>query len=233
MATKGVFITGSGTAVGKTYVSALLLKGFSELGHKTTYMKPVETGCEDAPLSDKTPVGVDTLYALKFASCKTDFNLHSPYRFSPACSPHLAARIDGSEIKVENIVLTYGNLNKNTAANIVLVEGAGGLLVPVNDKEYITDVIKALGIPVILVVTPGLGTLNHTFLSLRVLEQYKIPVAGIVINNAQNIKRNFIYEDNVNTIRLRTSPIPCLNTDYNAQADNKLTEFCDEVIARL
>jgi dethiobiotin synthetase len=231
MTTKGFFITGSGTGVGKTYVSAMLLKGFSELGRKATYMKPVETGCEDVP-PDKTLIGVDTLYALQFASCKADMSLHSPYRFSPACSPHLAARMDGGEIRVGNIVLKYGDLNKKVSADVILVEGAGGVLVPVNDEEYIADMIKALGIPAILVATPGLGTLNHTFLSLRALEQYGVPVAGIVINNAQNIERNFIYEDNVNTIRRRTSPIPCLDADYNAQVNNQLTEFCNEIISR-
>jgi len=210
---KGIFITGSGTGVGKTFVSALMLREFSARGFKTTYMKPVETGCDafDVGMS----AGSDTLYALGFASHVADIDLHSPYRFAPACSPHLAARENHQEIEIDNIVAAYNSLINDTSADIILVEGAGGVLVPVNDKAYMVDVMKSLGIPALLVVNPGLGTLNHTFLSLRVLEQYGIPVIGIVISNAQNIKRDFIYEDNVKTIRKHVAPIPCLDLNYN------------------
>jgi len=240
MTTKNVFITGSGTGVGKTFISKLLLKNYSDLGCRVTYMKPVETGCEESP-DGEILMGPDTASALKLASCQADdINLHSPYRFAPACSPHLAAKNSHREISIDHIVLTYENLIKTTSADITIVEGAGGLLVPINDRnQYIADVIKALAIPAILVVTPQLGTLNHTFMSLRMLEQYGIPAAGIIINNAGNVQRDFIYEDNVETIRRYAGAIPCLDIDYNdtlseLSPSNKqlLTEMFNETALR-
>jgi dethiobiotin synthase len=247
---KGFFITGSGTYVGKTHVSKLLLTGFSKLGYGVTYMKPVETGCNETLTSAanntgwETSTGTDTAAALRFASRRAaDLNLHSPYRFIPACSPHLAARGSDNKISVARIVSVYEDLKKCTTADITIVEGAGGLLVPINDDgQYVADVIKALSIPAILVVMPGLGTLNHTFMSLHTLERYGIPVAGVVVNNPQNIGRDFIYEDNVNMIRRHVAPLRCLDVNYTADlnadlgvsdkdnggtpGESPLTEFC-------
>ena len=237
---KSIFVTGSGTGVGKTRVSRMLVKEYSELGYRVTYMKPVETGCENSA-NGEAPVGADTLSVLEFASCRADdLSLHSPYRFVPACSPHLAARLSNCEVSIDHIAATYENLKKATAADIIIVEGAGGLLVPLNDKnQYVGDMIKALGIPAMLVVTPGLGTLNQTFMSLRMLKLYKIPVAGVIINNAQNVERDYIYEDNVATISRHVDPVPCLDIDYcevpegNPVSNEPLfSEFYDEVVSR-
>ncbi|MDR3012215.1 MAG: dethiobiotin synthase [Chitinispirillales bacterium] len=229
--TKGFFIAGSGTGVGKTYVATTLLSGCAELQRSATYMKPIETGCERA--EDGTMLtGSDTLDALSFVCSKhkTDIDLHSPYRFHPACSPHLAARMDGSEICIKKIVSVYEKLKKATSTEAIFVEGAGGILVPIGDRKYVADLMKALEIPAILVVDAGLGTLNHTFMSLRILEHYDIPLAGVVINNAQNAKRDFIYEDNVKTIREHISPSPILDIDCDEMSNEPLKEFCNEIL---
>jgi dethiobiotin synthetase len=229
---KGIFVTGSGTGIGKTYVSVLLLKGFSALGLVTTYMKPVETGCGEPPAGGGMPDGPDTLYALGFASYKTGIDLHSPYRFPPACSPHLAAREAGCEISVDKIVSTYENLVKNSAADIIVVEGAGGVLAPIDDNDkYMADVMKALSIPAVLVSEPDLGTLNHTFLSMKELVRQEIPTVGVVINNVHSIGRGFVYEDNVRMIRKHAGPIPCVDVDYGE--DIEITEFCREIISSI
>ena len=226
--TKGIFITGSGTGAGKTFISALLLRGFAKLGRRATYMKPVETGCQLSP-DKKTLVGSDALYALKFTNHKTEPALHSPFCFEPACSPHLAARLCGRDINICDITAAYNTLYSKTQTEIMIVEGAGGLFVPINNKEYMIDVIKALNIPAVLVTTPELGTLNHTFLSLNALRQYGISIAGVVVNNSQNIERGFIYEDNIKTICKHIAPVPCLDVDYNGVSDETLMEFCNEI----
>ncbi|MDR0306161.1 MAG: dethiobiotin synthase [Chitinispirillales bacterium] len=226
--TKGIFIAGSGTGVGKTFTSALLLEGFSKLGRSATYMKPVETGCNYSA-DGKTLLGYDTLYALKFTSYKTETALHSPFCFEPACSPHLAARLSGCDIKICDIIAAYKTLNDKTQTDITIVEGAGGVLVPINGKEFMIDIIKTLKIPVVLVTDPGLGTLNHTFLSLNILKQYGIPVAGVVINNSRNVKRDFIYEDNINLIRRHAVSAICVDIDYNGICNGRLMEFCNEI----
>ncbi|MDR2729023.1 MAG: dethiobiotin synthase [Chitinispirillales bacterium] len=224
----GIFITGSGTGVGKTYISKLLLYGFSKLGRRATYMKPVETGCQLSP-NEKTLVGSDTLSVLELTNHKTEITLHSPFRYEPACSPHLAARLCGRDINICDITAAYGTLCGKTQADIIIVEGAGGLLVPINNKEYMIDVIRAFNIPAVLVTTPELGTLNHTFLSLNALKQYGISIAGVVVNNSQNIERGFIYEDNIETICKHIAPVPCLDVDYNGVSDETLMEFCNEI----
>ena len=222
--TTGIFITGSGTGVGKTHVSKLLMAGFSKLRRSVSYMKPVETGCQLSP-DKKTLTGQDTLSALELTNHKVEVNLHSPYRYEPACSPHLAAQLSGQEINIDVITAAYNELCDKTQTDIMIVEGAGGLLVPINSKEYIVDVIKALNIPAVLVTTPGLGTLNHTFMSLNILKQYDISVIGVVINNAQNTERDFIYEDNVKRIREHVAPLNCLDVDYGSISDEMLMEF--------
>jgi dethiobiotin synthase len=236
---KGVFVTGSGTGVGKTYVSALLMREFSKEGRGVTYMKPIETGCKRSE-DGAALVNSDTVYALSFASRKTAMSLHAPYRFASPCSPHLAARESECAIRIEEIASAYENLNKNTSADITLVEGAGGALVPISEREYVVDIMRALKTPAILVVDPGLGTLNYTFLSLHALEHYGVPVVGIVVNNPRNIGRDFVYEDNVMTIRRYIHPLPCLDLGYDdtdaggAAADNEqLTGFCNEIISRI
>lgn len=221
--TKGFFITGSGTGVGKTFVSALLLRAFAKLGYGATYMKPVETGCKQVSSSNDVAIGDDTALALKFATCKTDEYLHSPYRFVPACSPHLAARLAGHEIEINKIVNAYNDLTKNTNADIALVEGAGGVYVPINETEFMTDMIRALDLPVILVTTPNLGTLNHTFLSMTALENAGIKIAGVIINNVNNISRDFIYDDNVAMI---SKKVLCCDVGFNADVDESLVGFC-------
>ncbi|MCL2182807.1 MAG: dethiobiotin synthase [Chitinispirillia bacterium] len=229
----GIFVTGSGTGVGKTHVCKLLLNGFAKQCGRATYMKPVETGCDEFA-DGSLFIGADTRSVLGFTLCKADdLTLHAPYRFAPSCSPHLAAERGRREISIGHIVATYEKLSSATSADIILVEGAGGVLVPINGREYMADVIKALGIPAILVTTPALGTLNHTFLSLRVLEQYGIPVAGIIINNAGNISRNFIYEDNIKTIRRYAGSVPCQEIDYNDMISGTLLmELYDEIAVR-
>jgi len=236
---KGFFITGSGTDVGKTHVSALLLRQFLHLGYKTTYMKPVETGCAH-PSGEETLIGSDLFRILAITEYKTGVSLHSQYRFGPSCSPHLAARLANREIDISHIVSSYDKLIQKTSADIVIVEGAGGALAPISGRHSMADLMKALKIPAVVVTAPGLGTLNHTFLTLRVLEYCGIPLAGVVINNAGNIERDYVYEDNVETIGRHISPAPCLDADfsdaltsnYNLSNNERITEFCNDVISR-
>ncbi|MCL2218492.1 MAG: dethiobiotin synthase [Chitinispirillia bacterium] len=237
---KSVFVAGTGTDIGKTYASKMLLKNYAELGHCVTYMKPVETGCAQSA-DGEVLAGADTQSILELAVCKTvDLSLHSPFRFAPACSPHLAMEMSGRQIDMGEIVSAYEKLNEATSADITIVEGVGGILTPLNKKGmYVADIIKALAIPAMLVVAPTLGTLNLTFMSLHIFKHYNIPVAGIIINNAYNMERDFIYEDNIKTIRNHIDPVPCLDINYNdmskehLSSDTRLlTGLFDEIATR-
>ena len=102
-----------------------------------------------------------------------------PYRFAPACSPHLAARLARTDIRLVRLHANFRRLGHRHTC--VLVEGAGGVLAPIGGRRTMRDVMAALGLPVVLVVRPGLGTINHTLLSLAALRGAKLRVAGVVL----------------------------------------------------
>lgn len=158
---KNIFITGTDTGVGKTIVSSVLLAG---LGY--TYWKPVQSG---------SLATTDTDIVKNLTGLPDERFLAEGYRLHTPASPHVSAAQDGLEIDMANlrIPICTGNL---------LVEGAGGLLVPLNAKFLMIDLIKMLGMPVLLVARSGLGTINHTLLSLEALRDRGIDVFGVVVN---------------------------------------------------
>ncbi|WP_316826909.1 dethiobiotin synthase [Pedobacter miscanthi] len=159
------FITGIGTGIGKTLVSAILTEKL-----KADYWKPIQSG--DLDTSDSI-----TINSLK-SNEKTIIHPES-YRLTNPLSPHLSARIDGIEIDLDKI-------NTPITDNNLIIEGAGGLMVPLNENELIIDLIKKLAAEVILVSQNYLGSINHTLLSLNLLKQYEIPVKGIIFNGDEN-----------------------------------------------
>ncbi|MGL5784492.1 MAG: dethiobiotin synthase [Alphaproteobacteria bacterium] len=159
----GLFITGTGTDVGKTVVSAWIC-----LHTQAGYWKPIQTG---------TSQGTDTdfLRKLGVAPCYPE-----RYAFKEALSPHTAARREGVRIELEEIIpLPFSETT-------VIVEGAGGVLVPLNEDVLMIDLIQRLGMPVLIVAHAGLGTLNHTLLTLESLQKRDIPIKGIVLNGPSN-----------------------------------------------
>lgn len=159
MNNRGYFVTGIGTGVGKTIVSAVLCKALG-----ADYFKPLQCGDLDAPEAEKISRLVPGTYIHP-----TIYALREPV------SPHRAARMEGAEICLDTIQLPQSD-------RIVIVEGAGGLLVPLNDTETIADLAQKLNLPLVLVVNHYLGSLNHTLLSLHYIRSRKLPFAGIVFN---------------------------------------------------
>lgn len=161
------FITGIGTGIGKTLVSAILTEKL-----KADYWKPIQSG--DLDISDSITVGN------LIGNTQTVIHPES-YRLTKPLSPHLSASLDGVEIDLAkiNIPLTDNNL---------IIEGAGGLMVPLNENELIVDLIKKLEVEVILVSQNYLGSINHTLLSVNLLKQYQIPIKGIIFNGDENME---------------------------------------------
>jgi dethiobiotin synthetase len=186
----GFFITGTDTDIGKTALSALLLAQLRKDGVNAAPMKPAQTGCE----GDGVP---DLDYSLSMAQMtvpQDHYNLMSPSRFEPACSPHLAAEQAGTEIEPQTLINAAHELAETYER--VIVEGAGGILVPINRKVMMLDLMKALNLPVILAARPGLGTINHTLLSLQALRFAGLSVAGVVFVASTPQPAGFIEEDN-------------------------------------
>jgi dethiobiotin synthetase len=232
-AARGFFITGTGTDVGKTFVSRILVQTFSKRMN-VSYMKPVQTGCLRLKRREQL-VAPDFEYVKKHTDLVTgDQDLHVPYRFALACSPHLAARMAHEKISLKKIKDGLSGIMGLFGASpgCVLVEGAGGVLVPLNESESMVHLIALLDLPVILVTTSGLGTLNHTFLSICALQSCGARIAGVVMNSPQKIPEDFIYKDNRETIRSFVRPVPFLEIKYNAQTSPRTLEFCNELAKR-
>lgn len=174
---RGFFVTGTDTGIGKTRVSAGLLKALSQAGHKTVGMKPVASG------ADMTPDGLrndDALELQKAASLKRDYALVNPYCFAPAIAPHIAALDAQVEISLDAIRSAHAELCQG--ADAVVVEGVGGWQVPLSASLEVPDLAREFGLPVVLVVGLRLGCLNHAQLTARAIRADGLELAGWVAN---------------------------------------------------
>lgn len=169
---KNYFITGIGTNIGKTIVSAILTEAL-----EADYWKPIQAG--DLDNSDSLKV--------KNLITNTKTKIHSEcYRLNHAMSPHAAAKLD-------NIIIDFDKIMVPKTTNNLIIEGAGGLMVPLNEKELVIDLIKKLDIEVVLVSQNYLGSINHTLLSLESLKVRNLKVKGIIFNRKQNLEtENYI-----------------------------------------
>lgn len=217
------FISGTSTGIGKTYVSSLLVKAFVFSG-LVSYMKPVQTGCShpDAPDTDLSFVKTHT--SPVFPGTASD---HTPYCLETPCSPHLAASLSGIAIDTSVITRSYHKILSHV--NTLIVEGAGGLLVPLSETVSTLDLIKLMSIPVILVTTPNLGTLNHTFLSVNQLRIAGVTLAGVIMNNPDNKPLDFMYRDNACMIRRYIDPVPFIELSFGADNNEQLEAFCKRI----
>jgi len=205
--TTGLFVTGTDTDVGKTVVAAALTAVLRARNVDAVPMKPVQTGCRRA---GRRLVAPDLEFCLAVCGLRAtvaEKERMAPYRFAPACSPHLAARRAGRRIGFARVRKRYGELAADHA--FVVVEGAGGVMVPVAGKRLMTDMMHTLGVPVVLVARSGLGTINHTLLSVEALRRSGLDVLGIVFNDVPARGPAHIARDNKRTIA-RLSGLPVL-----------------------
>lgn len=161
------FITGTDTAVGKTTVSSLLCAALDAI-----YWKPIQTGTRE---------GTDRATVMCLANLPGSRTLPETYRFSPPVSPHLAAQRARVRIELRKIRLPQVAPHEN-----LIVEGAGGALVPINSTELMTDLMSHLGLPVLLVARTTLGTINHTLLSIAALRAAHLDVRGVILSGKPN-----------------------------------------------
>lgn len=173
----GIFITGTDTSVGKTAVAAGLAGALKKRGYSVGVMKPVQSGAAER---NGKLYSQDAEF-LMAAVDKVDVDLVCPVLLREALAPCVAAQIEGKDIDLSLIKDAYTELERQH--DIVIVEGAGGIAVPLRDKFLISDLITYLGIPAIIVARAGLGTINHTFLTIEHAQSSGIPVIGVVLNN--------------------------------------------------
>ncbi|MBT3362771.1 MAG: dethiobiotin synthase [Chloroflexi bacterium] len=196
----GLFITGTDTDAGKTVVAAGILKLLREKGVDAVPVKPIQTG--GIPSSDGL-LASDLEFSLATAGInpnQDEKKLMAPYVYNPACSPHLAGRLAQAYPELSKINDCIQKLLQDHQA--VVVEGAGGIMVPLNETKTMLDLMKTLEYPVVLVSRLGLGTINHTLLSVQALQNAGLNLIGVVFCRTQASQpgNEFIEEDNPKTI---------------------------------
>lgn len=174
-----VFITGTDTGVGKTHVAASLIQQYNNEGYQTFGIKPIASGC--SLNAEGQLVNDDALILQKMASIKRPYNIVNPLAFKEPIAPHLAANIAGVQLSVSSVVEAISQ-SIQSDADVNIIEGVGGWSVPLNDYELVSEVVKALEIPTILVVGIKLGCLNHAILTAKSIEKMGVPFVGWIAN---------------------------------------------------
>ncbi|TBW56846.1 dethiobiotin synthase [Marinobacter halodurans] len=178
MAKRTFFVTGTDTGVGKTLVSAVLLRAAAQAGLRTVAIKPVASGCEE------TPEGLRNEDALALQAAMTEalpYDQVNPVALAPAIAPHIAAVQAGRQLTAQRLAGLCRGMQMRPA-DLMLVEGAGGWRVPLNDRETYSRVAQELNSPVIMVVPLQLGCINHALLTAEAIRADGLPLAGWVAN---------------------------------------------------
>lgn len=194
-AKSGYFVTGTDTGVGKTTVSCALLHGFARQGNTVVGMKPVAAGRENG-------VWQDVVHLQQASNMIAPPSLVNPYALTAPIAPHIAAAQEGIRIELAVIRQAFDALQAQ--AEIVIVEGVGGFLVPLNDAQDTGDLAKLLGLPVILVVGMRLGCLNHALLSAHAIQAKGLTLAGWVANQLD--QNTPCLAENIDALHTR---LPC------------------------
>lgn len=188
--TKGIFITGTGTDVGKTVVSAGIVYALKSKGFNVVYFKGALSGAIE---KDGELIPGDTCFVKEFADLKEELNNMTPYIYKTPVSPHLAGRIEGNPIKREVVLKAFNKLRSRY--EYIVAEGAGGLIVPLNYQNYyVYNMIKDLNMSAIIVADSGLGTIHNTTATVMCARDLGIEVSGIIMNNFD--ENNICHKDN-------------------------------------
>jgi dethiobiotin synthetase len=199
MSARGVFVTGTDTGVGKTRVAVALIHGLRAQGLRVAAMKPVAAGCAPGELNE------DVVALMQAANVSADARDVNPYAFAQPVAPHIAAQQAGVRIELAVIETAYSRLA--AAADVVVVEGAGGWRVPLNQHEDMADLAQQLGLLVVLVVGLRLGCINHALLTAESIINRRMPWGGWVGNRIDPV----MAQQDANLITLRAClPEPCL-----------------------
>ncbi len=197
---KKIFITGTDTEVGKTYISCQLLKYFNNKNLSTVALKPIASGC------DETLKNQDAVLLSQEASVKLEYAKINPFIFKEPIAPHIAAANEGKSLTVASVMKAIQE-PLQSKADICIIEGAGGWYVPLNSKETYSDVVKTAELNVILVVGMKLGCINHALLSVKAILNDKVKLLGWIANCVDPKMQQL--DENIATLRTML-PVPCL-----------------------
>jgi dethiobiotin synthetase len=201
---KGFFVTGTDTGVGKTIITAALIKVISRLGFTTGGMKPIESGCLQ---QGDVLVPSDGMFIKTAAHMEENIRHITPCCFRSPLAPLPASEIEGITVDFEKINKAFAEISGKY--DVVIVEGIGGLLVPITRKYSVIDMAKDFNLPLIVVSRPSLGTINHTMLTVNYAIKEGLRVAGIIINYSQPPENTLAETTNPEIIK-QISPVPVI-----------------------
>ncbi len=203
---RGFFITGTDTGVGKTVVAAGLAALFRKNGLNVGVMKPIQTGCLSR---GGERIAVDARFLLQAAGADDPMDQVCPYRLKIPAAPLVAAEQEGATIDLDRIEDAYRRLSSRH--RVMVVEGIGGLLTPITPTATVMDLARRLTLPLIIVAHTRLGTLNHTLLTVRCAQQSGATVMGIIFNHPGGASRSLAEKTNPEVFS-RLCPVPVLGT---------------------
>lgn len=204
--TKGIFITGTDTDVGKTVITAGIMHLLRTQGCNATYFKAALSG---AVLENGKTLPGDTRFVCEFSRLNEEYEKLTPYVYKTSVSPHLASKIENNPIDIDVVKEKFNQLKEKY--EYIVAEGSGGVVCPLicdeNNTYLLYELIKELGMSVIIVSRSALGTINHTVLTVEFLEKLGMDVKGIIINGFE--ENNICHKDNVDMIK-RLTKVPII-----------------------
>jgi dethiobiotin synthetase len=208
-----IFVTGTDTEVGKTRISVGLIALLQQRGLQVAGMKPIASGCEWVERQWKNE---DALAMIEQSALSLPYSLVNPYAFEPAIAPHIAADKAGVDICLNTIKQRYQQIDQQ--ADAIVVEGAGGWLVPINEQNTMADLAHKLNLPVVLVVAIKLGCINHALLTAESIKHSGLKLVGWVANHLSPQTES---DEMINTLKQRIDApclgvVPCLESEQSA-----------------
>lgn len=203
---RGFFITGTDTGVGKTVIAAAIIKALQAHGVSTCGMKPIETGCSRV---GNSLCPSDGMFLKKVAGMEETVQFITPYCFESPAAPSVAAEREGKKFSIPTIKKRFDTLLNRYRS--VVVEGIGGILVPIRKDYFLIDLIRDMDLPIIVVARPSLGTINHTLLTVNYALKEHIKVSGIIVNFSRPPEGS-VAETTNHMVLQQISPVPIIGT---------------------
>ena len=226
----GIFVIGTGTDIGKTYVTGLLLKYLRDNGYDATYFKAALSGAIRDENGSLVPG--DAVEVLTMAGLEEDTDFLVPYIYETAVSPHLASQIEGNPVELDKIRSAYDDVSKKY--DYIVMEGSGGIVCPIRyegkgneNNIMLEDIIKYLGLDVIIIADAGLGTINSIVTTVEYLKNRNIHVCGIIMNN---YKDELMENDNIKMVE-DLCDVPVIAKVYQNDTNLRLDVGTEELIS--
>lgn len=196
--TESIFITGTGTDIGKTYIAGLMLRKLIRSGVNAAYFKAAMSG--NIRDSEGRLIPGDAVHVKNISGTTQEVSTMCPYVYEAAYSPGLAARLEGNPIELEVVVRSFRTLSREYEC--VIMEGSGGIICPLGSGLWLTDVVRVCELPCVIVADAGLGTINAVGLTASYMKQEGIELKGIIFNRYES--GNILHEDNLRMCELIT-----------------------------